>query len=77
MTFSASANPIAYQGATPVFVDSQESSWNMFPDLLEEAIRDRISNGKKPKALIIVHLYGMPAQMDRILELPGAMKFRW
>ena len=69
MTFSASANPIAYQGATPVFVDSEESSWNICPDLLEEAIKDRISKGKKPKALIVVHLYGMPAQMDRIMEI--------
>ena len=69
MTFSASANPIAYQGATPVFVDSEESSWNISPDLLEEAIKDRVSKGKKPKALIVVHLYGMPAQMERIMEI--------
>ena len=69
MTFSASANPIAYQGAIPVFVDSEEKAWNICPDLLEEAIKDRISKGKKPKALIVVHLYGMPAQMDRIMEI--------
>ena len=69
MTFSASANPIVYQGATPVFVDSEDSTWNMSPELLEEAIRDRISKGKTPGAIIIVHLYGMPAQMDRIMEI--------
>lgn len=66
MTFSASANPIAYQGATPVFVDSEEETWNMDPSLLEVAIKDRISKGKKPKAIIPVHLYGMPAKMDSI-----------
>lgn len=69
MTFSASANPIAYQGAIPVFVDSEADSWNMSPEFLEEAIRDRISKGKKPKAIIVVHLYGMPAAMDRIMEV--------
>jgi len=67
MTFSASANPIAYQGAKPVFVDSEEDTWNMCPVALREAIRDRIRNGKKPKAIIVVHLYGMPAKMDEIL----------
>jgi len=69
MTFSASANPIAYQGATPVFVDSEACTWNMSPSLLEEAITDRISIGKKPKAIIVVHLYGMPAEMDRIMNI--------
>lgn len=69
MTFSASANPIAYQGATPVFVDSEANTWNMSPDLLEEAIKDRICEGIKPKAIIVVHLYGMPAQMDLIMEI--------
>lgn len=69
MTFSASANPIAYQGAVPVFVDSEETTWNMCPDLLREAIKERIAKGKIPKAIIPVHLYGMPAQMDRILEV--------
>ncbi|RAU82430.1 DegT/DnrJ/EryC1/StrS family aminotransferase [Pontibacter arcticus] len=69
MTFSASANPIAYQGALPVFVDSEDRTWNMSPELLEVAIQDRISNGKKPKAIIVVHLYGMPAEMDRIMEI--------
>jgi dTDP-4-amino-4,6-dideoxygalactose transaminase len=66
MTFSASANPIAYLGATPVFIDSEMETWNMCPVALEEAIKDRISKGKKPKAIIPVHLYGMPAKMDEI-----------
>jgi dTDP-4-amino-4,6-dideoxygalactose transaminase len=66
MTFSASANPIAYLGATPVFIDSEMDTWNMCPIALEEAIKHRISKGKKPKAIIPVHLYGMPAKMDEI-----------
>jgi len=65
-TFSASANPIRYQGATPVFIDSEPETWNLSPEFLEEAIRDRIKKGKKPKAIIPVHLYGMPAMMDEI-----------
>lgn len=69
MTFSASANPIAYVGATPVFIDSEKETWNMCPDLLLEAITDRIAKGKKPKAIIPVHLYGMPAQMDKIIAI--------
>jgi dTDP-4-amino-4,6-dideoxygalactose transaminase len=69
MTFSASANPIAYVGANPVFVDSEELTWNISPELLETAIKDRTAKGKKPKAIIAVHLYGMPAQMDRIMEV--------
>ncbi|WP_018479659.1 DegT/DnrJ/EryC1/StrS family aminotransferase [Pontibacter roseus] len=69
MTFSASANPIAYQGATPVFVDSEERTWNMSPDLLETAIQDRLRKGRKPKAIIVVHLYGMPAEMDQIMDI--------
>jgi dTDP-4-amino-4,6-dideoxygalactose transaminase len=69
MTFSASANPIVYQGATPVFVDSEEQTWNMSPEFLEVAIKERISLGKKPKAIIVVHLYGMPAQMDKIMSI--------
>jgi dTDP-4-amino-4,6-dideoxygalactose transaminase len=69
MTFSASANPIAYLGAVPVFVDSEEQTWNMCPDLLREAIKDRIAKGKIPKAIIPVHLYGMPAKMDQILAV--------
>src|SRR5690554_4982488 len=66
MTFSASANPILYQGATPVFVDSEKDTWNMCPESLEEAIKDRIAKGKKPKAIIPVHLYGMPYKADEI-----------
>ena len=70
MTFSASANPIVYQGATPVFVDSENDSWNMDPNLLEEAIKDRIAKtGRKPKAIIPVYLYGMPAMIDDILDI--------
>jgi dTDP-4-amino-4,6-dideoxygalactose transaminase len=65
-TFSASANPIVYQGATPVFVDSETDTWNMSPQHLRLAITDRISKGKKPKAIIPVHLYGMPANMKAI-----------
>lgn len=68
-TFAASANPIVYQGATPVFVDSEPTTWNIDPDLLEKAIKDRLAKGKKPKALILVHLYGMPARLDRIMDI--------
>ena len=66
MTFSASANPIAYLGAIPVFVDSEADTWNMSPALLERAIQDRIAKGKTPKAIIPVHLYGMPAKINEI-----------
>ncbi|MCL9805125.1 aminotransferase class I/II-fold pyridoxal phosphate-dependent enzyme [Flavobacterium amniphilum] len=66
MTFSASANPIVYLGATPVFVDSEPDTWNICPDSLEKAIEDRITKGKKPKAIIGVHLYGMPFKYDEI-----------
>ena len=70
MTFSASANPIVYQGATPVFVDSERDTWNMDPNLLEDAIKDRIAKtGRKPKAIIPVYLYGMPARIDDIMEV--------
>lgn len=69
-TFAASANPITYLGGKPVFVDSEPDSWNMSPVFLEEAIKDRIvRTGKKPKAIIPVHLYGMPARMDRIMAI--------
>lgn len=68
-TFSASANPITYQGAKPVFIDSEIQTWNMCPIALKEAIEARIKVGKKPKAIIVVHLYGMPALMDDIMEL--------
>ncbi|PAM94244.1 pyridoxal phosphate-dependent aminotransferase [Flavobacterium sp. IR1] len=66
MTFSASANPILYQGAIPIFVDSELETWNICPENLELAIIDRIKNGKKPKAIIAVHLYGMPYKVDEI-----------
>ncbi|NDV82026.1 DegT/DnrJ/EryC1/StrS aminotransferase family protein [Bacteroides sp. 51] len=67
-TFAASANPIMYLGAKPVFVDSEKDTWNMDPVLLEEAIKDRLrKTGKLPKAIIPVHLYGMPAKMDKIM----------
>jgi len=68
-TFSASANPIVYQGATPIFVDSESDTWNMCPRALEKAIKKGIEKGKKPKAIVVVHLYGMPAKMDEIQEI--------
>jgi len=73
-TFAATANPIMYQGAKPVFVDSEPHTWNMDPKLLEEAIIDRLTvaegdRSKKPKAIVVVHLYGMPAKMDEILAI--------
>ena len=68
-TFSASANPILYQGATPIFVDSEPETWNICPIALENAISDRIEKGRKPKAIIIVHLYGMPCKMDEIQKI--------
>ena len=68
-TFVATANPIVYLGATPVFVDSEADTWNICPERLREAIADRIAKGKKPKALILVHLYGMPARLPEILAL--------
>ncbi len=71
MTFSASANPILYQGATPVFIDSEPDTWNMSPEHLERAIKDRIAKGKLPRAIIPVHLYGMPARMEEIAAIAG------
>lgn len=69
-TFCASCNPIKYLGATPVFVDSEHDTWNMDPLLLEEAIKDRINKtGRKPKAIVVVYLYGMPAKIDEILAI--------
>ena len=74
-TFCASSHPITYLGATPVFIDSEKDSWNMDPDLLEEAIKDRIAKtGKKPKAIIPVALYGMPYQIDKIMEIANRYK---
>ncbi|MBO9614510.1 MAG: DegT/DnrJ/EryC1/StrS family aminotransferase [Dyadobacter sp.] len=69
LTFVATANPIMYVGATPVFIDSEPVTWNMCPDALEDAILHYISIGRKPKAVIVVHLYGMPAMLDEILYL--------
>ena len=68
-TFSATANPIVYLGANPIFIDSEPDSWNMDPELLEKAIKDRISKQRKPKAIILVHLYGMPAKIDEIVKV--------
>lgn len=68
-TFSATVNPIVYQGATPVLVDSERDTWNMCPELLEIAIKDRLKKGKQLKAIILVHLYGMPANMDKIMRI--------
>lgn len=69
-TFAASANPVKYQGANPVFVDSEPDTWNMSPDALERAIIDRKRvTGRYPKAIVVVHLYGMPAQMDEIMDI--------
>lgn len=71
-TFSATVNPIIYQKAVPVFIDSEKDTWNMDPILLEEAIKDRIEQGKKPKAIIVVHLYGMPAHIEKIMKIANA-----
>ena len=69
-TFCASSHPITYLGATPVFIDSEKDTWNMDPELLEEAIKDRIAKtGKKPKAIVPVALYGMPYRIDKIMEI--------
>lgn len=68
-TFSASANPIVYEGATPVYIDSETDTWNMDPNLLEDAVKKYIALGKKPKAIIPVHLYGVPARMKEIMDI--------
>lgn len=73
-TFSASANPIVYQGAIPIFVDSETDTWNMCPKHLRLCIEDRIRKGKKPKAIIPVHLYGMPAKMKEIISIANEFK---
>lgn len=75
-TFSASANPIAYQGAKPIFIDSELNTWNMCPVALENAIKDRIFKGKKPKAIILVHLYGMPAKIDEISSIASKYEIK-
>lgn len=69
LTFSASANPIVYIGANPIFVDSEKDTWNICPEALEEAIKDGISKGKKPKAIITVCLYGMPYKVDEVTAI--------
>jgi len=71
-TFSASANPIVYQGAIPVFIDSEKTTWNMDPMLLDSTIKDRIRKGKKPKAIISVDLYGMPARLDDLIAIASS-----
>lgn len=68
-TFSASANPVTYLGATPVFIESESDTWNMDPHFLEEAIKERMLKGKKPKAIIAVHLYGQPAKIEALMEV--------
>ncbi|GEO06840.1 putative pyridoxal phosphate-dependent aminotransferase EpsN [Adhaeribacter aerolatus] len=68
-TFVATANPILYQGATPVFIDSEPDTWNMCPEALEKAIQERLQLGKKPKAILLVHLYGMPAKLDEVMNV--------
>ena len=68
-TFSATVNPIRYQQAIPILIDSEKDTWNMSPDLLEEAIKDRIAKGKMPKAIILVHLYGMPSKMKELMAI--------
>lgn len=68
-TFCATVNPVVYEKATPVFIDSEPNTWNMSPELLEKAIKDYIAQGKKPKAIILVHLYGMPSKMEEILAI--------
>ena len=73
-TFSASVNPIIYQGAYPIFIDSEEDTWNMDPILLEEAIIEKISQNNKPKAIILVHLYGYPAKLDEIIDIAKKYK---
>jgi dTDP-4-amino-4,6-dideoxygalactose transaminase len=72
MTFSASANPILYQGATPVFIDSEEDTWNLCPLALEKAITSEIEKGKKPKAIIAVHLYGVPYKIEAVRAVANA-----
>ncbi len=68
-TFCGTVNPIVYQGATPILVDSEPDTWNISPELAEVAIKDRLKKGKKPKAIIPVHLYGMPANMEKLLTI--------
>ncbi len=69
LTFAASANPVVYQGGRPVFIDSETTSWNMDPNLLEDVLKDKARRGKLPKAVIVVHLYGQSADLDPIVEI--------
>lgn len=71
-TFAASANPITYLGASPIFIDSEEDTWNLCPKLLEQAIQDRLEQGKKPKAIVAVHLYGTPYKIDEVHAIAKA-----
>jgi len=71
-TFSATVNPIRYLGANPIFIDGESDSWNMCPELLEVAIKEGIAINKKPKAIIMVHLYGMPAKMDQLMHIANS-----
>ena len=73
-TFSASVNPIKYLGANPIFIDSDKESWNMCPELLTKTIKDGIKNNKKPKAIILVHLYGMPAKLDELIGVASSFE---
>ena len=73
-TFSASVNPIKYLGANPIFIDSDKESWNMCPELLTKAIKDGIKNNKKPKAIVLVHLYGMPAKLDELIGVASSFE---
>ena len=73
-TFSASLNTIKYLGANPIFIDSEKESWNMCPELLTKAIKDGIKNNKKPKAIILVHLYGMPAKLDELIGVASSFE---
>ena len=74
LTFAASANPIRYLGATPIFVDSESDTWNISPVLMERAINHRIKLGKKPKAIIAIHLYGMPYKVNEIRKIASIRK---
>lgn len=73
-TFAASVNPVTYLAAKPVFVDSEKNTWNMCPDLLEQAIKDRINKGNKPKAIIVINLYGMPHKVKEIQDISNSYR---
>ena len=73
-TFSASVNPIKYLGANPIFIDSEKESWNMCAELLTKAIKDGIKNNKKPKAIVLVHLYGMPAKLEELIAVANSFE---